>query len=77
MFNTLEEYAEHVRRETGRLQSRLAFGHHDEAAEIAATLCQQSAAIVQQRAMEAEASAPDRYDLAALPAPSGSPFDGD
>ena len=42
------------------------------AAELAAILCREAAAVANQKQMQRQASDPERYDLSSLSAPSGS-----
>lgn len=67
-YATLEEYAEHIRIEMAYLLSRLTFGHTQDASRLVAELGTEAANLVHQNRMQQEVSAPDRYDLAALPA---------
>ena len=66
-FESIEEYAEHVRKTTVVILSRLTFKHYDDAAALVAGLCSDSARIVQGTKMEAEVEA--GFDLSTLPKP--------
>ena len=69
-YNSVEEYAAHVRKETsaalGAILHRLG-PEHPQARRIV-DLCTEAANIVQQKRMQQEQVAPDAYDLAALSA---------
>jgi hypothetical protein len=70
-YHTLEEYAEHIRRETGRLSYevfRTLGTEHPIAAKVC-ELCSEAAAIVTGAQMREEHAAVDNLDLSLLPKP--------
>ena len=66
-FESIEEYAEHVRKTTVVILSRLTFKHYDDAAALVAGLCNESAGIVQGAKMKEEVEV--GFDLSTLPKP--------
>ncbi len=67
-FESVEEYAAKVQRETHTVLSRLVFGHLDEAKAMVAALCTKAAGIVQAAKMKREVEA-GNFDLSTLPTP--------
>jgi hypothetical protein len=81
-FTSLEDYAAHIRRTTGRLSSQLfrELGTSPPAALAVAALHEEAADIVTGRQMEAERAEGDDLDLSKLPPvfardEAASPFD--
>lgn len=68
-YKTLEEYAEHVRREAFRLVASLCreLGPEHPASVRASALCTEAANLVCGRQMEAERAEVDALDLSTLP----------
>lgn len=71
-YASVEEYAEHIRRETGRLMASLCsdLGPQHPSTVKVLELLGEATNIVQSRQMAQEVSAQDRYDLNSLPPPS-------
>lgn len=70
MPNDLESFAEHVRRQCLDIMGANLAGNKERVGILTAALCTEAAAIVQQKKMLEETTAPDRYDLATLPGPA-------
>jgi len=81
-FETVDEYAEHIRRTTGRLSSQAfsALGTSHPIALAIAALHEEAADLLTGREMEREHAEIEHLDLSALPAVSASstsPFEGE
>jgi hypothetical protein len=80
-YSSMEEYAEHIRRECNRIMGAAAAGLPQRAGALAAALCTEAAGIVQAKKMEIEQAG--GYDLAALRVDAASasnsetPFEND
>lgn len=76
-YTTLENYAEHIRREMHRMivLTGTALGTDHPAFALAAELCTEAAGIVNGSQMERERAAIETLDLSTLPPVTSGPFD--